>query len=201
MVSALGERVCWNEKVYRPSHDTLLIVEYLERNPQLVRGKAVLDVGSGTGIVGIVAARLGARTTVSIDIAPTAVRATLCTLRVNGVEDYHVARCDLHTCIREKAPFDLIVFNPPYLPLPESECLDEESLAWCGGPNGTSVALRFLEGLEGWCKSGSRMLLVASSLMDFDRLLKGAGGIRLRVVGVRSFFFERIMLLEGEVSS
>ena len=37
----------------------VVLAEYLSANPLLVRNKAVLELGAGTGLAGIVAARLG----------------------------------------------------------------------------------------------------------------------------------------------
>jgi predicted nicotinamide N-methyase len=39
----------------------LAMCEFLKRNPKLVKGKRVLELGSGTGIVGLYAAKLGAK--------------------------------------------------------------------------------------------------------------------------------------------
>lgn len=39
---------------------SLVMCEFLKRNPELVKGKRVLELGSGTGIVGLYAAKLGA---------------------------------------------------------------------------------------------------------------------------------------------
>ena len=39
----------------------LVMCDYLKRNPEIVKGKRVLELGSGTGIVGLYAAKLGAK--------------------------------------------------------------------------------------------------------------------------------------------
>jgi len=39
---------------------SLFMCDFLKRNPELVKGKRVLELGSGTGIVGLYAAKLGA---------------------------------------------------------------------------------------------------------------------------------------------
>eukprot|EP00814_Leptocylindrus_danicus_P012039 CAMPEP_0116040838 /NCGR_PEP_ID=MMETSP0321-20121206/24628_1 /TAXON_ID=163516 /ORGANISM="Leptocylindrus danicus var. danicus, Strain B650" /LENGTH=222 /DNA_ID=CAMNT_0003520791 /DNA_START=383 /DNA_END=1048 /DNA_ORIENTATION=- len=46
----------------------ILLAKYLERFPETVRGKCVLELGSGCGMVGIAAAMLGARTTILTDL-------------------------------------------------------------------------------------------------------------------------------------
>lgn len=50
----------------------LVLSEYVMRNPQLVRGKRVVDFGSGSGVVAIAAARAGAAEVVACDIDPMA---------------------------------------------------------------------------------------------------------------------------------
>jgi ribosomal protein L11 methyltransferase len=63
---------------------TQLAVEGLE---DVVRpGDRVLDVGTGTGILALVAARLGARTVDAVDIDPVAVRVAQGNVERNGLE-------------------------------------------------------------------------------------------------------------------
>ncbi|GIM06704.1 hypothetical protein Vretimale_10941 [Volvox reticuliferus] len=49
---------------------SIVVAKMLERNPDLVVGRAVLDLSAGCGLVAIVAARLGARRTVATDLSP-----------------------------------------------------------------------------------------------------------------------------------
>jgi predicted nicotinamide N-methyase len=58
---------------------------YLLDNPHVVAGRAVLDVGSGSGIVAIAAAKAGARTVVACDVDPTATIAIQLNAQANGV--------------------------------------------------------------------------------------------------------------------
>lgn len=71
------------------------------------RGRTVLDLGCGTGVVGVLAQAAGARVTAS-DIAPRACGAA----RDNGLGD--VRRGDLFEGVQGER-FDLVTFNPPYL--------------------------------------------------------------------------------------
>jgi ribosomal protein L11 methyltransferase len=69
----------------------------------------VLDVGTGTGILGIAAALLGAPRTLGIDIDPKGVEVAGENARVNGVGDrFHVATTPLE-CVEGR--YDLILAN------------------------------------------------------------------------------------------
>ena len=63
---------------------TRLILEQLDR--RVTGGETVLDVGCGSGVLGIAAARLGARRVVAIDVDPDAVTVTKENAVRNGVE-------------------------------------------------------------------------------------------------------------------
>jgi len=185
--------------VYKPSHDTMLLVNYLNENPHVVSGKSVLEVGSGSGFVSAVAAKLGAKRVVAVDVAQAAAEATRCTLELAGAGDWDVVRCDLLTCFRAPAPFDVVIFNPPYLPCEDWEASDEEALSWCGGATGSEVVERFLEQLAETCKPGTHVLLVVSSLSGFGENAEGLASAGFRVAKEQRFFFEKILLLEGAV--
>ncbi len=69
----------------------------------------VLDVGTGTGILGIAAALLGAPLTLGIDVDPLGVEVAGENARVNGVEDrFHAATTPL-SCVEGR--YDLILAN------------------------------------------------------------------------------------------
>lgn len=70
-------------------------------------GMRVLDLGCGTGVVGLLAQRAGAQV-VAVDVEARAVAAAL----VNGLRD--VRQGDLFAPVGDQR-FDLIAFNPPYL--------------------------------------------------------------------------------------
>jgi ribosomal protein L11 methyltransferase len=53
---------------------------------QGVAGTDVLDLGCGTGVLAIAAAKLGARRVVAVDPSPEAVEVTRTSVRLNGVE-------------------------------------------------------------------------------------------------------------------
>jgi predicted nicotinamide N-methyase len=78
----------------------LALASYLADHPEVVSGRQVLDIGSGSGLVAIVAARAGAATAAAIDIDPFAEAAIALNARANG------ARVE----VRRGDPLDL---DPP----------------------------------------------------------------------------------------
>ena len=66
------------------------LAQLLYRNPHWVRGRRVLDFGSGSGVVGIAALRNGAESVTACDNDADARTATLANARLNGV---HIEVC------------------------------------------------------------------------------------------------------------
>lgn len=61
------------------------VARQLADSPCLVRGRHVLDFACGGGVVGLMAARLGATTVRAVDIDPVAVRACQMNAALNGL--------------------------------------------------------------------------------------------------------------------
>ena len=87
---------------------TSLCIRALE---ELVRpGMTVFDVGTGSGVLAIVAAKLGAKRVEAVDFDPVAVRVARENVRQNGAEDVvHTERSDLLKSVAGEA--DLIIAN------------------------------------------------------------------------------------------
>jgi len=67
----------------------LVLVDWLAQHPEWVRGKHVLDVGSGSGVAAIAAARAGAAQVVACDLDPLALAACRANAELNDVQlDY-----------------------------------------------------------------------------------------------------------------
>jgi release factor glutamine methyltransferase len=155
IVEYFGYKICVNDEVYIPSDDTELLLKLIN----IRKNELVIDVGSGSGILGLKVALEGGKV-IFIDINPHATRATLCTLRINNIDDSDVLNCDLLTCIRDKF-FDTIIFNPPYLPFEEYNSWI--GFSWSGGKGGVEVILRFLKSLK-----SRKVYLVYSTSSNFE---------------------------------
>jgi release factor glutamine methyltransferase len=83
-----------------------------------------LEMGSGTGIMSVLAALAGCRRVLALDLNPAAVDNTLLNARRHGVADQVEARVsDLYAAVPPGERFDGIYWNPPFLDAP-AERLD-----------------------------------------------------------------------------
>ncbi|MBR3065841.1 MAG: 50S ribosomal protein L11 methyltransferase [Bacteroidales bacterium] len=90
---------------------TTMMIEQLLADRKYLKGKAVLDMGCGTGILAIVAAKLGAAIPVhAVDIDPRCARSTQANARRNRIPHKLITVCgDASVLIRGQ--YDLILAN------------------------------------------------------------------------------------------
>ncbi|MDP4012523.1 MAG: methyltransferase [Candidatus Nanoarchaeia archaeon] len=135
--------------IYEPREDSFLLQEQVRK---FATGR-VLDVGTGSGLQAL-AALEKTDDVEACDINLEAVEY----VKSKGVKAY---QSDLFEKVKGK--FDLIVFNPPYLPLDEAE--DEESrIVTTGGKKGHEIIERFLKEAKSYLKENGIILIVFSSL-------------------------------------
>jgi ribosomal protein L11 methyltransferase len=92
------------------------LADLMRRRPS----RTVLDMGTGTGILAIAAAKLGARRVLAVDIDGNAVRVAQENFRRNGVGPYARAAWSpgyKSRFVRRRAPFDLVCANILAMPL------------------------------------------------------------------------------------
>jgi len=187
---------CVEKNVYEPAEDTFLLAENLVVSEHDV----VLDMGTGCGILGVLAAKR-ARKAVAVDVNPHAVRCAETNARLNGVmEKMDIRRGDLFEPIKKGEKFDVIIFNAPYLPSEAREQKTWIGKAWAGGPTGRRLINRFISRAPSYLKKSGRILLVQSTLSNVDetmRRLEGEG-LQASVLAEKKVAFETIVVIQAE---
>ncbi|MBW6518212.1 MAG: methyltransferase [ANME-2 cluster archaeon] len=174
--------------VYEPAEDSFLLVDALL---EIIEGKnRLLEVGCGSGIVSVFAKDHSPKV-LATDINPHAVHCA----RLNGIE---VVRTDLFAGI--KGTFDIVVFNPPYLPTSEDEHVGGwDDLMLNGGPDGRETVRRFVADVGAHLNPNGQVLLLISSLTGIKEVcdLMHGEGISVKKVAESRHFFEKLVVLKG----
>jgi HemK-related putative methylase len=159
---------------------------------RLGAGGDVLDLGTGSGICAVFAAR-HARRVVAVDINRTAVQCATNNAALNGLaERIDCRHGDLFAPVAGER-FDAIFFNPPYI---VGAPASERDAAW----RSLDGASRFATGLDSHLAPDGRAYLLLSTWGDacagyVEELAQQ--GFALSVHSVRRFVNERVTLVEA----
>lgn len=154
-------------EVYEPAEDTFLLADNLD----VRKGERVLELGTGCGLLAILAARAGARV-VATDISPLALACARKNAVAHGASDLIDFRLGKLFEPVDGERFDLVIFNPPYLPVRDDEAIGNNiDLAWEAGPDGRAVIDPFLGELSSHLVEHGCALFVQSSLSNIAKTL------------------------------
>ncbi len=176
--------------VYQPAEDSYLLTNILKKElPKLIKknlGLKFLEIGAGSGIHLLTAEKLGAKkeNIFSSDINEDSVK------HCNSL-GYNCIKSDLFENITGK--YNLIIFNPPYLPEDAEEPVDSKTTT-TGGKKGDEIILKFLEQAKKHLEKESRIFLLTSSLtpkIDFEKLK-----YKYKELGCERLFYEQLYVWE-----
>lgn len=179
----------FDQRVYEPSEDSFLLADAALQNVQ--NAENILEVGCGSGIISAVLKKNTSAKITGIDINPYAAACT----RKNGVE---VIIGDLLNCIKGK--FDLIIFNPPYLPTDESERTEDWiNKALDGGNDGRKIINRFLKDAIYHLADKGRIIILVSSLTGIQEVKYAMTsiGYEIEEMNKERFCFEELIVIVG----
>ncbi|GGN87071.1 MULTISPECIES: HemK2/MTQ2 family protein methyltransferase [Haloarcula] len=175
------------ESVYQPAEDSALLARAVSE--RVDDGDRTLDVGTGSGFVAATMAEAGADA-VGVDVNPLACQQA----RKRGVT---AVRGNLVDPFRDEV-FDLVAFNPPYLPTPaEKEWDDWMEHALSGGEDGRRLVDPFLESVGRVLAPDGEALLLVSSLTDPDAVREYARqhGLVGEQIASEKHPYERLVVL------
>jgi len=125
-------------------------------------GKKVLDIGSGSGVLAIMAARNHADSVKSIDISPRATYISGFNAAINQITNIEFITVSLND-FNTGAKFDYITFNPPFVPLPDHT---NYMLSGSGGRDGLALVHQLLAVMDRLAHPSTALSLISLSPGD-----------------------------------
>ncbi|MEU6577898.1 HemK2/MTQ2 family protein methyltransferase [Streptomyces sp. NPDC046805] len=177
--------------VYAPQSDTALLARALQQE-DIGPTTDVLDLGTGSGVLAIQAARSGARVT-AVDVSWSAVLTARFNALLAGCQVL-VRHGDLLAAIAGHT-YDLVVSNPPYVPSPTSRLPRYgRARAWEGGLDGRAFVNRICASASALLRPRGVLLIVHSTLCGTEATLR-----QLVRTGLQASVTERAQVPYGPV--
>lgn len=175
--------------IYVPSDDSYFLSDILNKQFSKysnINQLKILDMGSGSGIQTETLMSLGIlqENFTLVDINPKSISYLL-----NKFPKFRIIKSDLFKKINEK--FDVIIFNPPYLPEDKKEPKNSR-LATTGGKKGSEIINRFLKQAKEHLNKNGKIILLTSSFtkkINFYNYKK-------KLLGEKKLFFEELYVWE-----
>lgn len=183
---------------YEPAEDSYLLRDVLKKEiPKILKKNSnliFLEIGSGSGIQLQTAKEIGVKNIFSCDINQKAVEH--CRLS----RGFNCVKSDLFEAFKGRLnvkgtlvplQFDLIIFNPPYLPIDENEPVNSR-LETTGGKYGGELINKFLIQAKNHLKKNGKIFLLISNLtkgINFN-------GYKKKIIAKKKLFFEELYVLE-----
>jgi len=168
---------------------TKILIGYL-KNIDL-KNKTVLELGAGSGLISLVAAKKGARVTAS-DISRKALKNILFNQQANHV-DMEIIHSDLFQNI-PKNLFDVIVINPPYF---KGITRNEDDYAWYAGEDFEYFQNLFLQ-LSSYIHDKTKTVMILSDDCDIKKIesIASSKHFKFHMVYSKKIFWETNFVFE-----
>ena len=189
-------------RVYIPSEDTDLLLNVLEeeiikRNKTF---KKAIEIGTGNAFLSLEIYD-NVNQLYSTDINPIVIDYLLNVKDKYNLEKMKVVYSNLFDSIDDNEKFDLIVFNPPYVPTEDLEKEDDSingyDLAVNGGKDGREIIDSFLEKLPNHLEREGVCYLLVSSLNNPVEIIENLKlkKLNVEIIGSQKLFFEELFVL------
>lgn len=135
-----------------------VLMNYMQNRPELVKDKCVFEPFAGSGPMGFLALKLGAKHSYLLDINPRAIQFMKENAARNGFDEsqYSIYEGDIaqHQLSRK---CDVLFANPPFIPVPDGVGMPIHSN---GGADGNSLSNILLNRLDDFLKPQGEAFLV-----------------------------------------
>ena len=171
--------------MYTPSVDTFLLADCIDN----LSGKCALEIGIGTGYLTAILCK-NYKYVIGTDVDFSSVLYSKYYLE--KFRNKFLICCDI--CEPIKFVFDLIVCNPPYLPLDDN--MKDYSIY--GGISGIETTIRVLQLYRSNLHDKGKIIYIKSSLSDSDKIdvfIKN-NFLKERTLAIKNFFFETLEVCE-----
>ena len=181
------------ENVYEPAEDSFLLANAALGITD--KGMKIIEIGTGSGFVSAVIQANKNVELVATEINPFAAKCA----SSNGVE---VIRTDMFAGIKEKNEFDLIIFNPPYLPTSEDEKVPGWiNYAFDGGITGRDPIKPFFSNVRKYLRPKGTILLLISTLTGITEVQNEISEFDFdsEIIAREKCSFEELVVIKGNL--
>jgi len=167
--------------IYEPAEDSELMLGTLKARVKNKQFK-ILEIGVGSGYILENLKKVGFTNLSGVDKNPEAV--SLC--KNKGLEVYF---SNLFSQVKNK--FEIIFFNPPYLPKDKNEDKESEVIT-TGGRKGSEIINKFLKDVKKYLTPNGRVFLLSSTLTKGIKWPES----KRAIVSEKKLFFEKLVVWE-----
>ena len=159
---------------FRPTTVSLLLAESMEIN----EGGVVIDVGCGSGVLSIVAAKLGAGMVYGVDPAPETVEVATANAIAQGVGDRtRFYQGDLFDPLPADGEADVVIGDVSGIPDELATVSGWFPAGLAGGPSGAELPIRMLKEARRFLRRGGKLFFPTGTLQDERSILDKARSV------------------------
>ncbi|MEX2651580.1 MAG: 50S ribosomal protein L11 methyltransferase [Acidimicrobiia bacterium] len=159
---------------FRPSTISTLLADSMV----IEEGSVVIDAGCGSGVLSIVAAKLGAKMVYGVDAAAATVEIATANAKAQAVQDRTAFyEGDMFEPIPEGVEADVVIGDVSGIPDDLATVSGWFPSGLSGGPSGAELPMRMLEEAKRILRRGGKLLLPTGTLQDENSILDKAKSV------------------------
>lgn len=159
---------------FRPTTVSQLVAESMEVEP----GATVIDVGCGSGVLAIIAAKLGAGKVHGVDAAESTVEVGMANAEALGVADrISFYRGSVFEPLPDDVKADLVIGDISGIPDQIAAVSGWFPAGLAGGPTGAELPIRMLDEVKRFLREGGKFLMPTGTLQDENTILEKARSV------------------------